>query len=51
MEKKKNGRAKWFLVPLLMAIPIAAGLIYTYFTYGHTIKDLLLAACKVVMVR
>ncbi len=51
MNKRKNGRKKWFFVPVLMTIPVAAGLIYTYIVYSKTIKDLLLAACKVVMVR
>jgi len=51
MKKKKNGQAGWFLVPVLIALPVIAGLIYTYIKYGQTISELLLAACKVVIIR
>ena len=51
MEKKGNGRGLWFLVPVLMALPVVAGLVYVMIHYGQTIQELLLAACKVVIVR
>ena len=51
MEKKGNGRGLWFLVPVLMALPVVAGLVYVMIHYGQMIQELLLAACKVVIVR
>ena len=51
MNKKKNGQTWWFLIPVVFALPVIAGLIYTYVTYGKTISEMLLAACKVVIIR
>ena len=51
MNKKKNGQTWWFLIPVVFALPVIAGLIYTYVTYGETISEMLLAACKVVIIR
>ena len=50
-EKRTKGRGRWFLMPLLLACPMAAGLIYVWIRYGQTLSDLLLAACKVVVTR
>ena len=51
MNKKKHGQTWWFLIPVVFALPVIAGLIYTYVTYGKTISEMLLAACKVVIIR
>ena len=50
MKNQKKGRG-WFLLPLLLALPVAAGMAYVLVRYGKEISDLVLAAFKVVVVR
>ena len=49
----KQGRrpGRFLLAALLLALPVAAGLAYVTIAYGSRIHELVLAGCKVVIVR
>ncbi len=50
--KEKHGRGRgWWLLPVGIVLPFAAGLTYVLIRYGHLLYTLVQAGCKVVVVR
>lgn len=49
-KQQKTGKGYW-LVPFLFALPLVIALLWVSLTYGETLGELILAGCKVVLVR
>ncbi len=51
MENNKRSGIFWVIAPLLLAIPVCAAALVVALGYGQLLQELVLAACKVVVVR